>query len=462
MLPSRHRPALVGILSLVLGALLLAPSPAAGQGWLADRSRAEGPGFKVGDFELHPGIGVEIGWDSNLFYSPPNPTETAFVDTAILRATAHLLFSTRGQQRRLEGEASDSGSGNLPPPIQFRGGVSASLYHFFARNDLTNVDVAASLRLTVLQSRPFSFSIYNDFNRSIRPFTIDVPGIGSQPSWNRIQNVAGLDLNFATTGQVLRITARYRPALDWFEDVRFRTGNRVQHQLTLEESFRFLPQTAIVHETTVVFVDYFAQPDVPANQASDGITVRTRVGLSGAVTNQLTLLGLVGYGAGFFNSPPAISDSFRQDYESLVLQASARWRFDESSNLGFGYIRGFQPSFVGNFYREDRGFVNFQTLIGGTFLLGLNVSGGLYAFGAIVDTDGTPIGDDINREDWRLMTEAFGEYRLTDWLGFNASFRYTGNFSNFDYRVDVIGGPSFLEPANFNKFEIFFGTRVFY
>ncbi|MDW8362679.1 MAG: hypothetical protein RMK74_09775, partial [Myxococcales bacterium] len=43
------------------------------QGWLEDRRRAEGIGIRVGDLELHPGIGAEVGYDSNVFLQSDTP-----------------------------------------------------------------------------------------------------------------------------------------------------------------------------------------------------------------------------------------------------------------------------------------------------------------------------------------------------------------------------------------------------
>lgn len=41
--------------------------PAAAQGWLKDRRYQEGAGIRAGNLELHPGVGGEIGYDSNWF-----------------------------------------------------------------------------------------------------------------------------------------------------------------------------------------------------------------------------------------------------------------------------------------------------------------------------------------------------------------------------------------------------------
>src|SRR5262249_29569656 len=46
---------------------LLCPSEANAQEWLRDRRYQEGVGIRAGDLELHPGIGGELGYDSNWF-----------------------------------------------------------------------------------------------------------------------------------------------------------------------------------------------------------------------------------------------------------------------------------------------------------------------------------------------------------------------------------------------------------
>lgn len=74
----------------------------------------------------------------------------------------------------------------------------------------------------------------------------------------------------------------------------------------------------------------------------------------------------------------------------------------------------------------------------------------------------TPVGNTLQRGDYRLIGSVFGEYRFTDWLGLNATLRYTGSFTDYQYEVDAGSMPSFLDPAGFNKFEAWLGVRVFY
>src|SRR5688572_16244547 len=78
------------------------------QGWLADRRYAEGPGIKTGDLELHPGVGGEVGYDSNWFLRShtegPNiangPPTLPPRDSAIFRLTPSFYVSTIGVQRQ--------------------------------------------------------------------------------------------------------------------------------------------------------------------------------------------------------------------------------------------------------------------------------------------------------------------------------------------------------------------------
>src|SRR5437762_411187 len=93
----------------------VAPSRAWAQQWLADRRNAQGAGVRVGDFELHSGIGAEIGYDSNVFNSDGTTGATPITGAAILRVTPHLFFST------LSGERAAAGGGN-PPAVAFSGG----------------------------------------------------------------------------------------------------------------------------------------------------------------------------------------------------------------------------------------------------------------------------------------------------------------------------------------------------
>ncbi|MCZ7687700.1 MAG: hypothetical protein M5U28_56745 [Sandaracinaceae bacterium] len=157
---------------------------------------------------------------------------------------------------------------------------------------------------------------------------------------------------------MLKITAGYRFGVDFFEAEPFQYGNNFRHAVTLNETFRFLPQTAIFHDTAFVVGDYYNQSVAAPTLVNDGFLLRTRVGLNGAFTSNFSVLASAGYAAGFFDSPVATYD---MEYESLVAQLEARWQISQQVRLVFGYDRDFQPSFIGNFYRRDRGYAEFPS-----------------------------------------------------------------------------------------------------
>ncbi|WP_157069220.1 outer membrane beta-barrel protein [Sandaracinus amylolyticus] len=444
--------------ALAIAALVIASTArtAAAQGWLEDRDRAEGPGIRLGDFELHPGIGLEVGWDSNVYYTSddPAPGLPQRVDSAILRVTPHLLFSTLGAERRAEGE----GAPSEPPVVQFRGGLSASYYEFFADERRRNVAIDIGLNLSILQGRPVSFTLYNQFGRSIRPFTENTSNV----SYARIREDAGLQVMFSTAGQILQVGVGYDFGLDFFEDEQLQYGNTFNHAITLSESFRFLPQTALVHTTSVIIRDYYQPPGAGSDRPAqlDSVRLNSMLGVNGAITNEISFMVQGGYGAGFFES---IGTTYDQDFDTFLARAELRWRPMQSFRLSFGYDRSVHPSFVGNYYSQDRGYINTQMMFGGAFLLGADLSLAYYDFGQIVAPDGvTPIGNSTERTDVRFIGSLFAEYRFTEWLGVNGTFRYTGSFTDFSYDVPVGGGAVVLDPAQYNKIELWLGVRVFY
>ena len=172
---------------------------------------------------------------------------------------------------------------------------------------------------------------------------------------------------------------------------------------------------------------------------------------------------MIGYAAGFFQSTNA---AYAQNYDAPVGQLELRWTVVEGTRLSLGYDRDFQAAFLGNYSSRDRGYVSFQTLVSGVFLLGIDADVAYVDYGIIAAPLGPtgipmPIGNLPSREDIRVGAGLFAEYRFTDWLGINASARYTGVFTDYQYSLGT-GGTAILDPASYNKFEAFLGVRVFY
>src|ERR1700761_1983212 len=98
-------------LSAAVVGLMALPAVASAQDqpWLKDRRYTEGPGYRVGDFEIHPGAAAEFGYDSNFLRrssddvstaSPTLTTATTVTPALRFRLTPSVSFSTLGAQRR--------------------------------------------------------------------------------------------------------------------------------------------------------------------------------------------------------------------------------------------------------------------------------------------------------------------------------------------------------------------------
>lgn len=430
---------------LALGGALLGTSSAAAQGWLSDRSRAQGPGFRLGNLELHPGLGVEGGYDSNLFFEDDN-TDAA----ALLRVTAHLYMSTITGARQEDGET----TGDDDPTLRFTAGVAASYYHFFNDRAGDNVSVDGSFDLTINPEGRFVFRIYDTLGRSIRPF-VDATPEGPAPLYARIQNQAGVDLTLQSRGKTIGATLSYRLDLDYFEDENFDYLNNLTHVVSAAVNWRFFPNTALISRTDVLFQNYLSPRSSGAgSQVSDNRRVNSWLGVNGAFTQTLSFTAMVGYGVGFYEEA--------DDFNNILAHLELKYQPRRSLNFAVGYQRLLNPSFIGNFTRSDKIYLRSQLLVGGSFLLGAQIALSFDKSGLALDPSGNQLGNDLNRSDTRLNATVFGEYRFTEWLALNASVGYAGDFTDFQFNDPSTGEVYPDAPAGFNKLEAWLGVRVFY
>ncbi len=447
---------LLGGLAAVITALTFAV-PAVAQDWLADRARAEGPGIRVGDFELHPGIGIEVGYDSNVFYADDD--RFASVASGVMRVTPHFNFSTIGQERTAEGEA----RGGNPPTLQLRGGVSASYYAYFAAAARNNLGVDADINLVLFPEKPFTLTLHERFGRTVRPFTqqsVSDPTAPLKVNFGRNENDAGIEASFGTPGRVLSGRVGYSLIYSFFDSPDFAFANSLTHRFSAGSSFRFLPQTAFVMDFQGDYRTYPSFTPGASSFLSDGFNMRARVGLNGAFTNRLSFTAMVGYAAGWYDA--------RDDFDSIVAQAEVRWQIAGATRFTLGFDRNFAPSYIGNFMRIDRGYIGLQTTFGGSFVLGVDGSIGLIGFGIPVRGGDTSVALGSNpdgtadRSDLRATASVFAEYRFTNWLGVNATLRYTGDFTDYQYNIADPTLGVVPDPAGYSKVEAWFGVRAFY
>lgn len=438
----------------VLAATVGASRQAEAQVWLQDRTLQEGRGVRTGNFELHPGFGVELGYDSNVFYEPsvlqPNPALR-------IRATPSLSLSTLGPQRSAN---SDSAATALPT-VNFRGGVALIYYEWIGLGGadrvsrLRNLGAQANLRLELFPQRTWQFALTDEFTRTIQPGPElpDVPPAAGDYTFNRNYNHATAELAYAPGRGVFDFRLGYGLNVSIFDSTQLDRYNYLQHEIFLRNRWRFLPKTALVWEanaTPLSYTDPRAGGTVGTNGVSSSTPVSTRFGINGLITERIAVMALVGYGATFFEQG--------DNTDTVIGQAELRWLVRESTNLKVGFLRDLQNSFFGNFFVRNRGYANYSQSFGGRFLLSLDAGLAFLQYGYVADFTGARLplvagADSVTGRfsAVRVEASAFGEYRFSDVFGINATLKASANIS------DVSLG---TQPINWSRFEAFLGARV--
>lgn len=476
-LSRRMRAALA--LSSLLAGLTGIGSRAHAQAWLPDRAYTEGPGIRVGDLEIHPGVAVRGGYDTNVFRAD-GTVRTAQVDgqtvevtrreqgSGILAVTPHLHLSTLSLLRRTEGEDREGTQRSLPP-VAFRGGLSATYLHYFIDNAPKNLEVDTDLWVGILPQRPFNIDLAVAYARSVRPFT---QYAGNKNAYNFHNLQPRVRFNFGSRSQVLTAFIGYAPRALLYENAAFNYLNNLAHIIETGAAWKFLPSTALIYDGTLDLTDY-SKDDIRATRSpvvfADSKRFRTRLGINGAITRNLSLRVFGGYAGIVFNNRD--DGRFLDDHEDVIGEAIFSWRFGpgQTSQLEWGYQRDLFASALGGWTRLDRGLLTLRALIGRVFQLSLEGGVAYVGYGRLwgydrrngVDVVSLGINGTSERNDVRLDGAVRGEYRVTNWLSLMADVSVQSVITDFDYAV-YFGNAPVPDPADYVTIMAFGGVRAHY
>jgi hypothetical protein len=417
------------------------------QVWLKDRRYGEGAGIRAGDFELHPGIGGEFGYDSNYFL---RDSSEAPIDTLRLRITPSFSVSTTGAERR-EGD----GGAPEPPKIGFRAAVAGTYSEFIATKSANsdvlskqrNIAGVGTVQIRILPGRPFGGDVYADVLRSVQP--------ANDPTfnYNRFSARFGGGVTWAPGGGMFDWRLGYEYGLIYFEDRAFRGLSNDTHSLNTRGRWRFLPRTAVLYDGSVSFLRY---NQGPSGAQLNSNPVRARLGLNGLITRQLALLAMGGWASSFYSGPNA------QQYDGPIAQAELKWFITPGtgneliggplpiSTAALGYSHEFFNSYLGDFMVRDRFYLTLSHLFGGRFLLVVDGSYSPIRYAPLYDESRVQTYPGFTAP--RVEASLFGEYRLSDSFGVNATLRYSANITDEAPSRDRVG---------WNRYEAFLGVRWF-
>lgn len=442
------------------------------QPWLADRRSEEGIGLRAGEFELHPGLALEAGYDSNYYQRAP---AEGVIPSLRLRLIPSLSLSTLGPQRR-----GADGSAAALPAVRLRATAAAAYSEFLGLSGVPDesrrlrqqrhLSGGLSLRAELRPEQPLGGELLGDYRRIAQPSN-SPDGLWS---FNR---------------QLLRLggAAVWRPGggtLDWrlgyefryhhFEAPAHRLLSNVEHLVKTSGRWRFLPRTAVLHDTELGLVD-FPSPNNWTLRSSR--PVRSRLGLSGLVTYHFAFLAMAGWGASFHQG----QDATTEDFDGVIGQGELRWFLHPQvelpaaapspglSSVAVGVTRDFGRGYLSDYYTHLRGYASVSYLLGGVFVFDAEAAWNRIDYprsylASNVDRDGDGVRDlrKVAFGEQRIELQLFGEYRLSDRFGIHATGRYNSALdgaAGAEDNVVLNEVTGQVDDLAFARVEVLFGAR---
>ena len=430
-------------------ALAAIPVSANAQLWLSDRRLKEGPGIRVGDLELHPALGGEVGYDSN--YSLRAPSEDPDPKYR-LKITPAFSVSSLGRQRRLV-------EIDKPPMVMFDATAYATYHAVFAagadnsREDSKtqqHVDGGASLLVRLGYRRPLGGDLGIDYQHFSE--RSNLPGESNAFDRGSVRVTPGI--TWMPGGGLFEWRVGYEFMYSYFVAAQFARLEHVDHALVTRGRWRFLPRTALLYDASYRYIGYTHESG-PAN----GDVVRARVGLNGLVLPRLALLAMGGWTSSFYDEK---ADSARRNADNFLVHVEAKYfvlappSLDAAagetpsattglSTVALGYTRELTNSYLNSYAQVDRGYLRALYFLGGAFAA--SVTGGF----SHVRYPASPLYGAFsqNRVDARL----FAEYRFSDSFGLNATALFDKNMS------EPLRPPT--EDLDYTRWQVYLGARWF-
>ena len=301
--------------------------------------------------------------------------------------------------------------------------------------DQTNLGGVARLAVALWPRSAFTLTLHEAFERSLwtRPQV--------STNANRNHNVIGADASFHPGGRALDFTLGYAYELDRYDDID-RIDSDV-HNVRFLGSWRFYPMTYAFLESTLAFRTYTneADEDVGVGNLVGSSPFRVYAGLSGLITERLSLLVRAGYG----NSMLDRGD----DFSSFVGMLQASWRFSPRTVIHLGIARDFEDVPLGGWVSFVRPYLAFTQRFGEIAELNVDFAYDFRSYAAWqpspIDINGesvTPEVSDANRSEGLIRTGVLLDFDLTRLFGATLGYRYESIVS--DYTITTNGQPSFV------------------
>ena len=406
-------------LSIALGALLAGRVALAQeevtigyQGLPYKSSGESNTGIQVADgVLLHSGVGVEAGYDSNVFYADQNPE-----GSSLIRVMPFLDLSN----------ATRNGPAAKTLTFDIRGGL---LYrHYFSDaqdiqpyNNAYNPNAGISLSLGGGQ---VGFGIADVFARIEDPPYQGRMGAGVL---ERNNNQASAEVRWSPGGGRLTATLRFTNMVDVYSAA-YSYANAMTNTLMLDASWKWLPKTAVFVNVQQGYVFYFNDQVLLTNPGtgmtmgkSSSYPLFATAGLRGLLTERTSAVLTLGYVNAFYSDGTSTNGFLGSTYADLAFTV----RPSQLSRFVIGARHSFLNSVISNFAYNDTVYASYVQQLAGRLALDLS---GRYAH---LDFQGNFVDPtQVGRVDNFVQVGATLDYFMRNWAYIGVGYSLLDNSSN--------------------------------
>ncbi len=375
----------------------------------------QGSGYQVSENTVvHPSVGAQTGFDSNVFYEDGSTT-----GAGLLQLSGALTLAPMEDV---------SGKGGSPPDYTFTAGARFQYQEYLSSNpnvtSQRNLGLGADLELGLLQSGQFPVGIENHFIRTNRPTNFE-----NNTTISRDINSLRAGIKYMPEGKNISGRLSYTNTVDYFEG-ESTFANRFLNEFKLGVDWQFLPITRFFVEGS-----YGLNSGLGANSTKiSSQPMRGIAGVASAITESITVRAHGGYGIGAYSSGAS--------YSTFLYHLEGGYRYSPVGRVRLIFDRDFQDSVNANFYGDYKLKLAVDQQID-RVMLQAHVTGILrnYQGGLVVDLG----GGQAARDDVILSTGVAANLEVREWIAVNASYMLASVQTDYLSMADgEIDDPSFV------------------
>lgn len=399
-----------------------------------------GGGLHAGRLTLSPGVTAAGVLDTNLFRTSVSEAGGPVIAPSVALTPFLTINTDPGAPVSLgfDGRATwqqhiDPGN----PIVTAQSGLSA--------------DVGADIGVN--EEGAFSLRLGDRFQRTNEP-----PSAPSDVTYNRTLNRLGVTAGVHPGGKVFQHYLSY----DWllFLHDELADTNRMIHDLTLKNYWRFLPRTAGVLNADFQIVQYETDARLGGAYANVNSTpLRVTGGLSGLITKRLSVRLLGGYGWSFHQGDTSFNGLLVDTLLTFVFGNLA-----ENNRLFAGYELNFQDSLIAIYARYHRPYVGYEQGIAKQRLrFTSRVEALIRSYvGSPIGSFSGPSGDVVINdalEDFIIRGQAGLTFKVFNWWALSLQYHLITNLTN---DVIAVGGGAEDVVREYMRHLVTFGTTFKY